>query len=675
MLDDSKVYRILVIDDEALLRKTVGDYLEDMGYEVLEAQNGREGLEVFEREQPEAVLVDLRMPEVDGLEVLEEITKSSPETPVIVVSGVGVLQDVIEALRLGAWDYIRKPVEDMDLLGHALEKTLERARLLRENRIYRDHLEEEVRSRTKDLEDALENLRKYENIVSVTDDLLAFIDKDGLYRAVNTMFLKVFDVAKEDVLGKPLGSFLSEGHFSRELRELFRNCLQGEKGAYSSWLHTSPLGKVYADVRVFPYVSDLGEVDGVVLYVRDMTSAKLTEEKLRESQSTAEALLNAPQDPAYLIDVGGVVLSTNEVGARRLHSTVETLVGTVFFDHFPRQIAARRREKFSEVLRTGVPAHFRDEHAGRYLDTTIYPLFGELGKVERVALFSKDITDRVLAERESDAKKRQLIQADKMTSLGILVSGVAHEINNPTGIITLNAPLLNEIWSMVQPVLDDCPGANERLRDGGMDLDELRERVPFFVEQISDSAERIRRIVAELKDFARADPREELEAVDLNEVVRHAVSLTSNKIKKSTEHFEAVYSSEPIMVTGNFQRLEQVVVNALINSCEALQSTEKGIHVYVEPARKGWGQVRLVDQGRGIAAEDLKHIFDPFFTTKRDMGGTGLGLSVSHGIVQDHGGKLLYTSQEGKGTQMRMILPLDASVYVDRATGAQQNEQ
>jgi signal transduction histidine kinase len=144
---------VLIIDDEPIIRETIAVYLEDSGFVPFEAENGRIGLEVFRRERPDIILVDLRMPEVDGLDVLNIITEESPETPVIVVSGTGVLQDVVEALRMGAWDYVTKPIADMAVLEHAVTKALERAKLMVENRKYRQHLESEIKKRTSELEE------------------------------------------------------------------------------------------------------------------------------------------------------------------------------------------------------------------------------------------------------------------------------------------------------------------------------------------------------------------------------------------------------------------------------------------------------------------------------------------------------------------------------------------
>ncbi len=149
---------ILVIDDEPALRESITYYLEDREYRVVTAENGRVGLEVFERERPGLVLTDLRMPEVDGLEVMRRVGEVSPETPIIVVSGTGRIGDSIEALRCGAWDYILKPIEDLSILSLAVDKAMERTRLRRENRAYQENLEILVHERTAELEQANERM-------------------------------------------------------------------------------------------------------------------------------------------------------------------------------------------------------------------------------------------------------------------------------------------------------------------------------------------------------------------------------------------------------------------------------------------------------------------------------------------------------------------------------------
>lgn len=145
---------VLAIDDERFVRRSIRYFLEDIHYEVIEAENGPQGLALFVERAPQLVLLDLRMPEIDGLDVLAEIANGSPETPVIVISGNGAMNDVVEALRLGAWDYLIKPIDDLTMLEHAIGKALERARLMAENRLYRDRLEELVTHRTQQLEEA-----------------------------------------------------------------------------------------------------------------------------------------------------------------------------------------------------------------------------------------------------------------------------------------------------------------------------------------------------------------------------------------------------------------------------------------------------------------------------------------------------------------------------------------
>lgn len=152
-MSSEPVATILTIDDEDVIRRSFQAYLEDSGFRVLQAQNGRIGLDVFREHHPDIILVDLRMPEMDGLEVLATVVREAPEVPIIVVSGTGMIQDAIEALRLGAWDYVLKPVEDLGILEHSVRRALERTKLIKENKAYRENLENLVRRRTSELHD------------------------------------------------------------------------------------------------------------------------------------------------------------------------------------------------------------------------------------------------------------------------------------------------------------------------------------------------------------------------------------------------------------------------------------------------------------------------------------------------------------------------------------------
>jgi signal transduction histidine kinase len=135
---------VLSIDDDQFVRESLANFLEDFGFTVLQAGDGEEGLEVFAANRPDMVLVDLRMPRMDGLQVLARVRETSPETPIMVVSGAGDIRDVVEALRRGAWDYLIKPIQDMNILVHSVRTCLDRARLLRQNREYQQSLEESL---------------------------------------------------------------------------------------------------------------------------------------------------------------------------------------------------------------------------------------------------------------------------------------------------------------------------------------------------------------------------------------------------------------------------------------------------------------------------------------------------------------------------------------------------
>ena len=259
---------------------------------------------------------------------------------------------------------------------------------------------------------------------------------------------------------------------------------------------------------------------------------------------------------------------------------------------------------------------------------------------------------------ELHLQQQQLIQADKMTSLGILVSGVAHEINNPSGMLLLNLPVLRDAWQDCEELLEQRYEEDGDFLISGLPYSRMRDEIPAMLTDMQDGAERIKRIVEDLKDFARQESEDHLEPLDLNDVVATAVRLVDNSIRKSTDHFSTQYADKLPRVQGNAQRIEQVLINLILNACQALESRDKAVSLRTEyrPERK---QLRVViaDQGSGIDPDNLKRLMDPFFTTKREQGGTGLGLSISSGIVQSHGGQLHFDSNPGQGTTVTLTLP------------------
>ncbi|MBL1376990.1 transporter substrate-binding domain-containing protein [Zobellella iuensis] len=260
--------------------------------------------------------------------------------------------------------------------------------------------------------------------------------------------------------------------------------------------------------------------------------------------------------------------------------------------------------------------------------------------------------------REMERQQQQLLQADKMASLGILVSGVAHEINNPSGLLLLNLPVLKEAYQDAEEILEAHYHEHGDFYLGGLPYSRMRDEIPAMLEDMLTSADRIRRIVDDLRDFARQGPGELNETVDLNAVVATAIRLVDTSIRKASQRFEVSYGEGLPPFRGNGQRIEQVVINLIVNACQALTGPEQGIRVstrYQSGSQELCLEVQ--DQGRGIAPEHLSRLRDPFFTTKREQGGIGLGLAVSTGIVQEHGGRLEYDSTPGQGTTATLTLP------------------
>jgi two-component system NtrC family sensor kinase len=252
------------------------------------------------------------------------------------------------------------------------------------------------------------------------------------------------------------------------------------------------------------------------------------------------------------------------------------------------------------------------------------------------------VEERTRELRETQA---QLTQAEKMKSLGQLVAGVAHELNNPIGFVHANLQLLDE---QVQKLLE------------GQQTDSDRERVRAAITKLlarsREGTQRVKKIVEDLRTFSRMD-QADLQDADLHEEIDRTLALMEPRFKNQIRVFRD-YGDLP-RVRCYPGQLNQVFLNLLMNACDAIV---KDGEIRITTHRTDGGvRLEFHDDGAGIPEDVQNRIFDPFFTTKDVGAGTGLGLSLSHGIIERHGGRIFVGSEPGRGTTFVIDLPLAAT--------------
>jgi PAS domain S-box-containing protein len=393
--------------------------------------------------------------------------------------------------------------------------------------------------------------------------------------------------------------------------------------------------------------------------------SEMSERALRESEEKYRTILHSLEEGYFEVDLAGNLIFFNDPLCKFSGYSKEELIGMNNRQFMSEETAKKVYEVFSEVYRTGEPANafdwemIRKDGTRGWIETSVSLIRDSNGQAVGFRGIGRDASERKHMEEQAKVHQQQLMQAGKMVALGTLVSSVAHEINNPNNFIMLNAPLLKEAWQYVLPILDEYYEKNRDFTIGGMRYTEMRDRIPRLFSGISDGSKRINQIVEDLRNFVRRDVSDMNQSVDVNAVLRSAISLLSNMITKSTTHFSIQYGEKLPILRGNSHRLEQVIINLIQNACQALPDIRRGLSLSTSYNEKMHNMVvKVQDEGVGISPEVLPQITDPFFTTKSDSGGIGLGLSISSRIVKEFGGILTFTSEVGRGTTAEIILPV-----------------
>lgn len=475
---------------------------------------------------------------------------------------------------------------------------------------------------------------------------------DYRFMEVNPAYTKLMAMKSEEIIGKLASEVIPL--MEKPLLKLFgRVALTGNP---CSLEYYNKHKDRYFDIYIFSTRKHY-----FATIFNDITERKKMEEALKTSEYQYRKLTETVQVGIWQLSKEGKITFINQKMCEMLEiDSINDLANDSYFRFIPEDSISLIRQEHDR-LSNGFMSNYEAKlisKKNKTLDVIVsgMALFNHKGQFQSYIETFTDITDRKKAEKAWEEQRLQLIQADKMVSLGTLVAGVAHEINNPTNFIMLNSPILYDSWKSIIPILENHYEKNGDFIIAGLQYSEMRDFIPSLFSGILEGAERIRNIVSGLKNYARQDNEMLTSDVDVNKVITSSLALISNMVKKATNNLKINLSENLPFIKGSHQRLEQIVINLLQNACQAMTDRQKSLYVstYFKDNKV---TIKIEDEGIGIPEKDLSKIMDPFFTTKRDSGGTGLGLAISAGIVKDLKGEIIIQSTLGKGTAASVCLP------------------
>ncbi len=552
-MEEEKQTKILIVDDEEANLKYMSTLISRYGYIFDTARNGIEAIEKTKKINPDIILLDILMPEMDGIEACKRL-KEDPETrhiPIIVLTALEDKETKIESLKAGANDFLSKPVDNIELIAR-IKNFLQLKNL------------EEIKKNNEILTGTIKAIeiakREWEQTMDCINDIVILIDASDNIIRCNKILTALTGRSYSELLNRKWQDVFKESGFSYKI------------SSSGSIEYYHPGGR-YFNYDIY-YVKNLGTASTytAVITLQDITDRKKREE---ERERTEEEL-----------------------------------------------------KKSKEMLE----AHHK-----------------ELEK----------------AYAELKAAQSQILQQEKMASIGQIAAGIAHEVNNPVGFIMSNLSSLQKYVSRLSEFIDVQTETIKKLSGDGKILNAITEsrkslKVDYIIDDLGnlireslDGAERVKKIVQDLKSFSRIDEAE-WKMADINAGIESTINIVWNELKyKATVKKE--YGNIPL-TKCNPGQMNQVFMNILVNAAHAI---EKQGEITVKTWHdNGYIYISISDTGCGIPADKIDRIFEPFFTTKEVGKGTGLGLSIAYDIVKKHNGDIIVESEVGKGTTFTVKVPV-----------------
>ena len=503
---------------------------------------------------------------------------------------------------------------------------------------YTNQLEELVSERTQQLSDSEAG---YKALFNLAADSIFVVDLEGRVVDGNARARDIFGYAPLDFAGESFVKVVSPD-FQEISQNLLERVRQGEPTVPTTEIQTMDRHGTIKSMEMDLVQIDMGPRSSIMVQLRDITEHKTLEVTLQQynealEEKVVERTREIEQAKVYiesLLENANDVIYTLDVDLRftYLNGKVEAwgyrkedLIGKPYLSLLSKRFRSRYLQETLDMSAKQVyEVEIMSGHGElRSVLVSVAPLMNDAGGQQGVLGIARDITERKQLEQ-------QVQNSERLASIGQLAAGVAHEINNPLG------GILNCLYN---------------IRKGTLTPERTQEYLHFM----EDGLQRVQRIVRQLLDFSQQ--RElELALADLHPILDRVVVLTEHVFAERHAVLKKHYDETLPTLLVDGAMIEQVIMNLVLN---AVQSLQQGGYVSLETRKlEDVCEIIVEDNGCGIASKVRPHIFDPFFTTKGTGEGTGLGLSVSLGIVQRHGGEMLVESEEGKGTRFTVRLPL-----------------
>ena len=365
------------------------------------------------------------------------------------------------------------------------------------------------------------------------------------------------------------------------------------------------------------------------------------------------AVFDGIADPLVLVDRNMMVKMINRAAANYYGiEGNQDILGMTFWEATQKSDIFKNGKMPSAVLSNQVLSFERKGFMARdRLERVyIYPVKKKKKNVGDAIIHVTDITEERRLEN-------QLIQSEKLASLGILVSSIAHEINNPNSFVAFNMPILEEYVEALMPFADEYAAKHPELELFNMSYPDFRADIIKLLKNIEHGSKRISSFVSNLREFAQFDGRRPKKWVDLKTIIEKVLSICGSNLKKEVKSFKLEIPDNFPTIFTDPNVLEQVLLNLLVNASQAVDKKKSWVKLSAV-SQNNWRDhtiIEISDNGCGMDEDTTRHIFNPFFTTKSPTDGTGLGLYVCHNLIQSIGGYIEVESELGKGSRIVRI--------------------